>query len=128
MRLSRAVGGTVRGPEGEAPRQHCRTLLSISATIAAAKSAERGRRVAVAREQQPVQAWLVERGWLRRVVHLTGRVEATVEYDARSLRIGVRPREIIRVNGVEVRTEQFGGHFEAHFHAFGVPRGARANE
>jgi len=77
-------------------------------------------------EKQPVQAWLTQRGWLRRVLRLTGRVEATLEYDARSVGIGVRSREIVRVNGAEVWTERWGELFEKHSHTFLLPAKGQA--
>lgn len=66
----------------------------------------------------PVEAWLVESGWLRRVVRLTGGLEAVIEYDARSVGTGVRPREIVRVDDQEVGTKLAGDLYGKHSRSF----------
>ena len=72
----------------------------------------------MARKTDPIEAYVVQRQWLRRVIQLTGRLEATLEYDARSAGIGVEPGEIIRVDGRKVRTTQAGRLYGKHSHSF----------
>jgi hypothetical protein len=92
----------------------------------------------MARRKLPVEAWAGERRWLRRVIQFTGGLGASIEYDGRSLGIGVGsgagpletiaallglgegPRELIRVNGREVRTTPAGHVYGRHSHSFRI--------